>query len=118
MLAAEEPGLVDAILVLAYPLKPPKRPQEPRSAHFAALRTPALFVHGTRDPFATIEELAAAIKRIPARTQLLSVEKSGHELLTKKNERELPREIVETFAAFHANGAGAKKEKVKGTARG
>ena len=80
MLAAEEPGLADALLLLSYPLHPPKKPQEPRTGHFGALRTPALFVHGTRDTFATIDELRAALELIPARTDLIAVEGAGHSL--------------------------------------
>jgi hypothetical protein len=57
MLAAEQPGVADALLLLSYPLHPPKKPQQLRTAHFPDWRTPALFVQGTRDPFASIEEL-------------------------------------------------------------
>src|SRR5271154_5286321 len=34
MLAASEPGLVDQLLPLSYPLHPPQRPSELRTAHF------------------------------------------------------------------------------------
>jgi predicted alpha/beta-hydrolase family hydrolase len=44
------------------------------------LRTPALFVHGTADPFGTVEELRAAMTTIPAHTDLLVVEGAGHDL--------------------------------------
>src|SRR5271156_1769648 len=56
MLAAAEPGLVDRLLLLSYPLHPPQRPGELRTGHFAQLQTSALFVHGTRDGFGTIDE--------------------------------------------------------------
>ncbi len=65
MLAAEEPGLVEALLLLSYPLHPPGKPAQPRTAHFPALRTPALFVHGTKDPFGTIEELTRGAEDDP-----------------------------------------------------
>src|SRR5208283_483441 len=52
MLAAECPQLAAALLLLSYPLHPPGKPEQPRTAHFPALRTPSLFVHGPRDPFA------------------------------------------------------------------
>lgn len=77
MLAASEPGLADALLLLSYPLHPPKRPTEMRTAHFASLLTGVLFVHGMRDGFGTIDELKAALKLIPERTQLLPVEGAG-----------------------------------------
>ena len=47
-------------------LHPPGRPQQARTSHWPALRTPALFVHGSRDPFASSEELRAALELIPA----------------------------------------------------
>src|SRR5437763_12996970 len=42
ILAAGEAGLVDALLLLPYPLHPPGKPSERRTAHFPAPRTPAL----------------------------------------------------------------------------
>jgi len=102
MLAAAEPGLVDALLLLSYPLHPPKKPEQPRTAHFAKLRTPALFVHGSRDGFGTLDELQTALKLIPARTQLLSVESAGHELSTPRNRATLGPAIASAFALFAA----------------
>src|SRR5580698_2359967 len=61
MLAAAEPGLVERLLLLSYPLHPPQRPAELRTAHFPNLQTPALFVSGVRDGFATTDELTAAL---------------------------------------------------------
>lgn len=80
MLAAEAPGLADALLLLSYPLHPPRRPRETRTAHFGALRTPAVFVHGTRDAFGTVEELDAARRGIPAPTVLVVAEGARHDL--------------------------------------
>lgn len=100
MLAAAEPGLVEALVPLSYPLHPPKRPSELRTKHFPDLRTPALFVHGMRDGFGSPGELEEALKLIPARTAMLQVEGAGHELLTAKNRGELPEQVVRSFGAF------------------
>jgi len=100
MLAAEEPGLVPALLLLSYPLHPPKRRESMRSAHFPSLQTPALFVSGTRDGFGTIDEFEEALKLIPARTELLAIEGAGHELMTAKNRGELAQRICEGFWKF------------------
>jgi predicted alpha/beta-hydrolase family hydrolase len=80
MIAAERPDLADGLLLLSYPLHPPRKPDQPRTGFFPEWRTPALFVHGTRDPFGSIEELRSAIGRIPARVDLLVVEGAGHDL--------------------------------------
>ena len=100
MLAADEPGLVACLLLLSYPLHPPQRPAELRTAHFPRLETPALFVHGVRDGFASSDELAEALKLIPASTEVLTVTGAGHELLSKKNRDELPGTVVEAFRSF------------------
>lgn len=101
MLAAADPEVADGLLLLSYPLHPPKRPTEMRTAHFPALRTPAIFVHGSRDGFGTHEELREAMKLIPARTEFLEVAAAGHELLTKRNGDELPRHVTAAFAEFY-----------------
>jgi predicted alpha/beta-hydrolase family hydrolase len=80
LLAAETPAVANALLLLSYPLHPPRRPEQLRTQHFPQLRTPALFIHGTRDPFGTIEEMTAALAAIPARHHLAAIEKAGHEL--------------------------------------
>jgi predicted alpha/beta-hydrolase family hydrolase len=103
MLAASEPELVDALLLLSYPLHPPKRPDELRTAHFPALRTPALFVHGTKDAFGTIDELTASLKLIPATTRLLSILSARHELMTAHNRADLPKMIADAFVDMVRN---------------
>jgi hypothetical protein len=80
MLAVEQRGLIDGLLLLSYPLHPPKKPQQLRTAHFPDWYTPALFVHGTRDPFGSIEELTSEIASIPAAPRIIPVERAGHEL--------------------------------------
>lgn len=100
MLAASEPGLVEGLLLLSYPLHPPQRPSELRTAHFAHLQTPALFVSGSRDGFGTVAELEAALKLISTRTELLIVEGAGHELMTKRNRDELPQSVTDSFSSF------------------
>lgn len=79
ILVSEDPGLANALLLLSYPLHPPNKPHQLRTAHFPDLRTPALFVHGTKDPFGTIEELQAALELI-ASASLSVVEHAGHDL--------------------------------------
>ena len=80
ILAAESPELADALLLLSYPLHPPRKPADLRTLHFPQLRTPALFVHGSRDPFGSTAELNSAIALIPARVKLLEIEGAGHDL--------------------------------------
>ena len=80
MLCAEEPELVTGLLLLSYPLHPPRKPEQMRTQHLPDLRTPTLFVQGTRDPFGSIAEIEQALKMIPGKTKLLPVEGAGHDL--------------------------------------
>jgi uncharacterized protein len=105
MLCADDPQLADALLLLSYPLHPPNNPEQLRTQHFPALRTPALFVSGERDTFATTQEMTDALKLIPARTQLISVTGAGHELLTKSHASTLPQTILEAFVQFANNSS-------------
>ncbi len=100
MLAAAEPGLVEALLLLSYPLHPPRQPQQLRTKHFPELRTAALFVSGAHDGLGTVAELESALALIPARTQLLPIAGAGHELLTKTNRATLPSQVVDAFSGF------------------
>jgi predicted alpha/beta-hydrolase family hydrolase len=80
MLCAEEPELVSGLLLLSYPLHPPRKPAQLRTQHFPKLQTPCLFVQGVRDPFGSIDEMESALKLIPARKKLLTAEGAGHDL--------------------------------------
>ena len=101
MAAAETEGLVEGLLLLSYPLHPPGKPEQKRTAHFPQLHVPALFVHGTADPFGSLEELREAMALIPARTDLVAVEGAGHDL---KRAPGLAVEIVERFRAILETG--------------
>lgn len=102
MLAAEQPDLAAGLLLLSYPLHPPRKPTELRTAHFPQLKTPALFVHGGRDPFGSHEEMRSALALLPGRHRLMEVEGAGHELLGKKKDDDLPESIVRAFQEFIA----------------
>ena len=106
MLAAAEPQLVGGLLLLSYPLHPPRKPEELRTKHLPSLHVPAFFVHGTRDGFGTIAEMQSALSLIPARTELLPIPGAGHELLTKSNGEDLMKQLTSGFAAFTQAEAG------------
>jgi uncharacterized protein len=102
MLCAEDPALVSALLLLSYPLHPPRKPEQQRTQHLPDLRTPTLFVQGTRDPFGSIAELERALKMIPGKTMLMAIEGAGHDLgfKGKARKQDLPQEIVSAFRTF------------------
>jgi hypothetical protein len=99
ILCAAEPAPVSGLLLLSYPLHPPRKPDQLRIQHLADLRVPSLFVHGTRDPFGSVEEMTKALQIIPAKTELMKVEGAGHDLGFKGKARsiELPASILAGF---------------------
>jgi len=97
MLAAEDASGAAALLLLSYPLHPPRRPAQLRTAHLPQLRVPSLFVQGARDEFASVEEITSALELIPARTRLLVIEGAGHSLAGRG---ELPAVAAKVSSAF------------------
>lgn len=69
-----------ALVLIAYPLHPPGKPDKLRTEHLPAITVPCLFVSGTRDPFGTPEELAEATAVIPGPVTHHTVEGKGHDL--------------------------------------
>ncbi|HKN73089.1 MAG TPA: alpha/beta fold hydrolase [Terriglobales bacterium] len=104
MLCASEPELVSGLLLLSYPLHSPRKPEQLRVQHLPDLRTPSLFVHGTRDPFGSIEEMTKALQQVPAKTELLKVDGAGHDLgfKGKVQAQELPGSILAAFTKMFA----------------
>jgi predicted alpha/beta-hydrolase family hydrolase len=104
MLCAEIPAEASGLLLLSYPLHPPRKPEQLRTQHFFNLQTPALFVEGTRDPFGSVAEIDTALKLIPAKTQLMEVEGAGHDLgfKGKAKREELSARVLTEFQAFFA----------------
>jgi predicted alpha/beta-hydrolase family hydrolase len=101
MLAAEDPQLSAALLLFSYPLHPPGKPQQQRTAHFAQLRRPVVFVHGAADPFGTLDELRAALNMIPGPKRLIPIEAAGHDL--KRGRFDVAGVFVELLAALRSS---------------
>ena len=99
LLASAQPGLADGLLLLSYPLHPPGKPQQLRTQHFPALRAPALFVHGSRDPFGAPEEMREAVGLIPAPAELILLDGLGHDLLQNRKPA-AARRIAAEFLRF------------------
>jgi len=102
MLCAAEPELVSGLLLLSYPLHPPRKPEQLRVQHLPNLRTKSLFVQGTRDPFGNLEEMTKALHLIPAKTELMKVEGAGHDLgfKGKAERKDLPKGIASKATDF------------------
>lgn len=104
MLAAEDSTVASGLVLLSYPLHPPNAPEKKRTAHFPQLQVPALFFHGTQDPFGTREEMETALRLISVRTHLVCIEAAGHSLVPAKSARlgtnEIAERIFDEFQLF------------------
>lgn len=76
-------GLVPAaagLVLVSYPLHPPGKPETLRVAHLPRIEVPCLFVHGTRDPFGSPDELQRWTATIVGPVEHVFVDGGRHEL--------------------------------------
>jgi predicted alpha/beta-hydrolase family hydrolase len=78
---ADEVG-ARGLACVGYPFHPPGKPEQLRTAHLAALRTPTLILQGTRDPFGTPDEVAGYALSPAIRVQW--IEDGDHSLVPRK----------------------------------
>jgi predicted alpha/beta-hydrolase family hydrolase len=71
---------IDGLVCLGYPLKGAGKRASIRDEVLVALRTPVLFVQGTRDPLCPLDLLDEVRPRMTARNELLVVEGGNHSL--------------------------------------
>ena len=83
---AAKGGLTPApagLVFFGYPLHPPGKPNQRRDAHLPQIAAPMLFLQGSRDPFASPEEMRTLVDRLPGAT--LSITEGGdHSLATSR----------------------------------
>jgi predicted alpha/beta-hydrolase family hydrolase len=75
-------GSVPAVglVLISYPLHPPGKPEKLRVEHLPALQVPCLFIHGTKDPFGSPDELQHWTATIPGPVTHVFVQGRGHDL--------------------------------------
>ena len=77
--AAADPQLpVAGLILLGYPLHPPGKPQQLRTAHLPAVRRPMLVVQGSRDTFGSPEEIRPVFESLGPPAALHVVEGGDH----------------------------------------
>jgi len=82
-------GRIVGLLCLGYPFHPPGKPEQLRTAHLAGMKTPALIVQGTRDPFGNRQEVSTYA--LSNTIKILWLEDGDHDLK--------PRRSVSGFSA-------------------
>ena len=102
MLAAE--GFeCDGLLLLAYPLHPPGKPEQLRDAHLPAIKIPVICFNGTRDPFCTPSLMEAVLKRVTTKWEMHWVEGADHSFHVLKSSGKTDAQVLDEIA--DASGA-------------
>lgn len=86
VVADRDPMAVAGLVLISYPLHPPGKPENPRTAHLGNISVPTLCVSGTRDAFGTPDELRAAFDAVPGGVTWSWVEGARHELAGKDDD--------------------------------
>jgi predicted alpha/beta-hydrolase family hydrolase len=73
------------LVFFGYPLHPPAKPQQRRDAHLPRVGVPMLFLHGTRDPFGSPEEMESLVAGLP-RATLRLCDGGDHSLVAPKRQ--------------------------------
>lgn len=74
-----------ALIYFGYPLHPPHQPAKRRDAHLGQITVPMLFLHGTRDPFGSPDEMQQLVATLPNATLHL-VDGGDHSLVVKRKD--------------------------------
>lgn len=81
-----EPLQVAGLMLVSYPLHPPKKPENLRVAHLSDIHVPVLCISGTRDTFGTPEELLNAFAVVTSDVSWHWVDNARHELARADDE--------------------------------
>jgi predicted alpha/beta-hydrolase family hydrolase len=68
----------DGLVLLAYPLHPPGRPEQLRDAHLPAIKVPVLCFNGTRDAFCRRELMEDVLRRVDSNWEIHWLEGADH----------------------------------------
>ena len=93
MLAAEG-FAANGLLLLAYPLHPPGKPEQLRDAHLPRLTMPVLCFNGTRDPFCTPDIMRRVLATLRTRWEMHWLEGADHSFHVLKSSGRNDAEVL------------------------
>jgi predicted alpha/beta-hydrolase family hydrolase len=95
---------VHALVFLAFPLHPAGRPSSDRAEHLFDVGIPMLFLQGTRDALAELDQLRPVCDRLGDRTTLALFDEADHSFhvpaATGRKDDDVRREIASTAASW------------------
>ncbi len=96
------------LVFFGYPLHPPGKPLQRRDRHLIDVAVPMLFLHGTRDPFGSPDEMRALAERLPGATLEL-IAGGDHSLVSGRGPQALASlsRVLDLAATWIARTASA-----------
>lgn len=97
-LLAAQGEAVAGLILLGYPLHPPKKHDRQRRDHLPQITCPMLFFQGTRDPLCDITLLEDALQAVQAPTHVHVIEDADHSFKVPKRSGRTTEEVLEEIA--------------------
>jgi predicted alpha/beta-hydrolase family hydrolase len=95
---------VRGLVFFGFPLHPAGKPSAERAKHLYDVRIPMLFLQGTRDALASLEELEPIVKRLGKRASLHLLDDADHSFhvpaRSGRKDPDVRREMLDAFAAW------------------
>ena len=95
---------VRGLAFIGFPLHPAGRPSQDRAAHLFDLQIPMLFLQGTRDSLASLDEIESLCSKLGSSATLKLFTDADHSFhvpaRTGRKDAEVLSEVIDTFAAW------------------
>lgn len=98
---ADDPLEVAGLVLVSYPLHPPKKPENMRVEHLPHVDVPTVCVSGTRDNFGTPDELEKAFSVVPGDVSWQWIDGGRHELA--RADEEIAQRVVTWMATTYSS---------------
>lgn len=86
------------LLLLAYPLHPPGKPDQLRDAHLPSITMPVICFNGTRDPFCTPSLMEKVLERVKTSWEMHWVEGADHSFHVLKSSGKTDTQVLDEMA--------------------
>jgi predicted alpha/beta-hydrolase family hydrolase len=101
--AAPLPG-VRGLAFLGFPLHPANRPSRERAGHLAGVQVPMLFLQGTRDALASLDQIEPVCRSLGARATLKLVPDADHSFhvlaRSGRNDAQVMADVLDAFTVW------------------
>ena len=86
------------LLLLAYPLHPPGKPDQLRDAHLPSISVPVICFNGTRDPFCTPALMEEVLTRVNTKWEMHWVDGADHSFHVLKSSGKTDGQVLNEMA--------------------